>query len=437
MLLGIIICGCNSPIDCELVIDNYSVDETKELSTDMFLQEFKIDSKSKRFHLKCLVGSKGEDISPLFTIDSLGSIYSFKLKKQYVNRFDARDSIFCFFWDDRKHIRSYAAHNLVKVNIKDNLTPCDSIKEIIYTSISEKLERLANDKDQLVDLYDKVLEGKIRDYLKSLNPIQKRRINECKRSFRLLDWVENSKKYGFAEKEYRLTPEIKSFLDVIIGFFDEQINSESWKYKNFSINIIGYADQQNFGDEVLISENNFGFNIDNMPPVLTGQNCNSPDSYISIDANNHSKKEIGSIKNNCELSWVRAFSAAQYVKRQFEQMSKSFGVDINYIGGNVSYGSDHRVNRKIEVKFELKAADWLQVAKQHSDFLNILPHTTDEEKRLFELLKKSYIEARYSKSFTVEKSELDYQNKRVQLLKELTELICKEKIEELIELYFA
>ena len=72
-----------------------------------------------------------------------------------------------------------------------------------------------------------------------------------------------------------------------------------------------------------------------------------------------------------------------------------------------------------------------QAAKQHSDFLQVFPQSTDEEKRLFELLKKSYIEARYSKSFTVEKSELDYLSERVQLLRELTERICKEKIEEL------
>ena len=54
-------------------------------------------------------------------------------------------------------------------------------------------------------------------------------------------------------------------------------------------------------------------------------------------------------------------------------------------------------------------------AKQHPDFLRVFPQSNDEEKRLFELLKKSYIEARYSKSFTVEKSELDYLSERVQL----------------------
>ena len=69
-----------------------------------------------------------------------------------------------------------------------------------------------------------------------------------------------------------------------------------------------------------------------------------------------------------------------------------------------------------------------QSAKQHSDFKNIFPQSNEEEKRLFDLLKKSYIEARYSKSFAVEKSELEYLSQRVQLLKELTESVCQEKI---------
>ncbi|GAB5527047.1 MAG: HEPN domain-containing protein [Roseivirga sp.] len=72
-----------------------------------------------------------------------------------------------------------------------------------------------------------------------------------------------------------------------------------------------------------------------------------------------------------------------------------------------------------------------QAANQHADFLTIFPRSTDEEKRLFELLKKSYIEARYSKNFSVEKTELDYLSERVHLLKELTENVCKEKIEAL------
>lgn len=69
-----------------------------------------------------------------------------------------------------------------------------------------------------------------------------------------------------------------------------------------------------------------------------------------------------------------------------------------------------------------------RVGKLHPDFLTVFPKTTEEEKRLFELLKKSYIEARYTKSFKIEKEELEYLSGRVIELQKLTGEICKRKI---------
>ena len=59
----------------------------------------------------------------------------------------------------------------------------------------------------------------------------------------------------------------------------------------------------------------------------------------------------------------------------------------------------------------------------------VFPRETDEEKRLFELLKKAYIDARYKMDeYTIAKDELIYLSGRVNELKGLTETICKEKI---------
>lgn len=60
---------------------------------------------------------------------------------------------------------------------------------------------------------------------------------------------------------------------------------------------------------------------------------------------------------------------------------------------------------------------------------DVFPKTTDEEIRLFELLKKAYIDARYKmKEYEITKVELEYLAERVTLLKNLTEQICAEKI---------
>jgi predicted nucleotidyltransferase/HEPN domain-containing protein len=71
-----------------------------------------------------------------------------------------------------------------------------------------------------------------------------------------------------------------------------------------------------------------------------------------------------------------------------------------------------------------------QVEKLHSAFGMVFPKNTPEEKRLFELLQRAYIDSRYNMNYKIEKEELEYLSERVQLLKELTERICKERIEQ-------
>ncbi|WP_031530306.1 HEPN domain-containing protein [Dyadobacter crusticola] len=72
-----------------------------------------------------------------------------------------------------------------------------------------------------------------------------------------------------------------------------------------------------------------------------------------------------------------------------------------------------------------------QVIKQHAEFAIVFPMTTEEEKRLFVLLKKAYIDARYNRNYKIEKAELEYLGSRVALLRDLTERICRERIGQL------
>ncbi len=59
----------------------------------------------------------------------------------------------------------------------------------------------------------------------------------------------------------------------------------------------------------------------------------------------------------------------------------------------------------------------------------VFPKTTDQEKHLFELLKRAYIDARYKMDeYQITKTELEHLSKRVNELKRLTKTICTEKI---------
>jgi predicted transcriptional regulator len=61
--------------------------------------------------------------------------------------------------------------------------------------------------------------------------------------------------------------------------------------------------------------------------------------------------------------------------------------------------------------------------------LPVFPRTTPEEERLFELLKKAYIDARYNPKYKITKKELEYLAERIKKLQRLTKAICKERIE--------
>lgn len=62
------------------------------------------------------------------------------------------------------------------------------------------------------------------------------------------------------------------------------------------------------------------------------------------------------------------------------------------------------------------------------EFGKVFPQAVPEERQRFELLKKAYVDARYNMDYKISKEDLDYLSERVQVLRKMTEAICKEKI---------
>jgi HEPN domain-containing protein/predicted nucleotidyltransferase len=62
-------------------------------------------------------------------------------------------------------------------------------------------------------------------------------------------------------------------------------------------------------------------------------------------------------------------------------------------------------------------------------FLTVFPRATDEQKQCFDLLKRAYIEARYSSAYAITKEQLEYLAERVRKLQELTKKTCEARIE--------
>ena len=70
-----------------------------------------------------------------------------------------------------------------------------------------------------------------------------------------------------------------------------------------------------------------------------------------------------------------------------------------------------------------------RVASVETEFLRIFPQGTEQEKTRFELLRKAYVSARYNPNFVITAEELEWLAERVKCLQELTEKLCKAKIE--------
>jgi len=65
-------------------------------------------------------------------------------------------------------------------------------------------------------------------------------------------------------------------------------------------------------------------------------------------------------------------------------------------------------------------------------FLLFPVETSKEEKNLFDLLKRGYIDARYKEDYVITKEELTTLIERIQQMKTIVEKICKERIDAFI-----
>jgi HEPN domain-containing protein/predicted nucleotidyltransferase len=62
-------------------------------------------------------------------------------------------------------------------------------------------------------------------------------------------------------------------------------------------------------------------------------------------------------------------------------------------------------------------------------FTTVFPRNTPEEEHLFDLLRRAYVDARYSKSYRISEAELNAIGKRVQALRELAVEVCGKKVD--------
>ncbi len=138
----------------------------------------------------------------------------------------------------------------------------------------------------------------------------------------------------------------------------------------------------------------------------------------------------------------RQNKAKLYFKKWFESANE-FLIDFNNAFERASYNNAafmlHQATERyyttlllVYIDYKPKTHD-LEVlhnrsCRKDARFKTIFPRKTEEEERLFTLLKKAYIDSRYKMGYEIKKEELIYLGESVKALKELVEESCREKI---------
>lgn len=63
--------------------------------------------------------------------------------------------------------------------------------------------------------------------------------------------------------------------------------------------------------------------------------------------------------------------------------------------------------------------------------ISVWPRETKQDRRLFELLKRAYVDARYSEHYTITAEELDWLGARAERLRDLVDKRSRSKIDQL------
>ncbi len=122
----------------------------------------------------------------------------------------------------------------------------------------------------------------------------------------------------------------------------------------------------------------------------------------------------------------------------FNQFKKLINSTLSNFDFNLSAFHLHQTTERLYVaillvftQYKSKTHDLNKLSKKVQCFdprlMTVFPRKTKDEKRLFNLLNRAYIDARYKKSYKITTEELEYLAGRIIKLMKMTEEICRNK----------
>ena len=129
----------------------------------------------------------------------------------------------------------------------------------------------------------------------------------------------------------------------------------------------------------------------------------------------------------------------EYWFKRANEAIKQYGHAIKDESYNESAFNLHQATERYYVTFLLVFTDYRPkthdikklgklARKIKAELAIVFPCATEEEKRLFKLLRKAYVDARYNKNYVITQEELAYLAGRVKVLEALTKELCEAEI---------
>lgn len=136
--------------------------------------------------------------------------------------------------------------------------------------------------------------------------------------------------------------------------------------------------------------------------------------------------------------------AQEYFNEKFERANSFLGYTDDALRKNDYKMASFFLHQACEnYYYAIRLVYTLRSNKQHNltkltasvkscsaELTEVFPRNTGEEKRLFNLIKAAYVEARYNPNFVVTKADIDALIPKVEQLRDITQRLCEKKIKE-------
>jgi len=258
----------------------------------------------------------------------------------------------------------------------DDLSPCEQVTRLVYTSIDDILKLKFSRSGQtetrvnLDQVFSLLLNEKVEPFIRTLDPVDPRR--SCFKDFALYKWLKKENVEGFEFARYKLQP---GLMRLLVAVVDSLARMRLKRYL-FEISVTGYADPDIVLSPISLSNSETGIDgWDNVSQTIKVyydgcfKDMMEQASSVLLGFDSATGELVGArIDNNCELGAVRAYVAAGFLRSKLGDI----GVKYKYGTGGVLLGKDDSValsneerkkrnalKRKVEVAIVARAADKL------------------------------------------------------------------------------